>query len=377
TFPGAATLTLTDNSGIPPADEITDALIPYPNPFVGETHLLAKIGQAQHIRLAMRDLTGRLVVQTELEAQPGLHLFRLTTGAAGVYILSLANGDKHYATRVISTEPAGGASQIHYLGTLPDESRLMKTLVMKSLHNGYALGYSPGDIIQYQCFRDTCSTILADKPAHSTTYEVQFASCTDQSGHHYPVVKIGEQLWMAENLAWLPEVSPPTIGGYPEKLYYVQGYYGTNPQEAAGLEAYEEYGVLYNNKAAQSACPVGWHLPWDADWQSLELELGMDEAEVDETGYRSSGSVGEKLKSFSGWIDGGNGDGSSGFNAKPAGNRNREGGFGTIGLSAGYWTSSASGSSVNFTRVINNDTGGITRGSATHNIGLSVRCIQK
>jgi hypothetical protein len=41
---------------------------------------------------------------------------------------------------------------------------------------------------------------------------------------------------MAENLAWLPGVSPPTVGSTTQKYYYIYGYDGTNVAAAKATD---------------------------------------------------------------------------------------------------------------------------------------------
>jgi uncharacterized protein (TIGR02145 family) len=82
-----------------------------------------------------------------------------------------------------------------------------------------------------------------------------------RDGNTYKWVKIGDQVWMAENLAYLPEVSPPSEYSDTEPCYYVYGYEGTNVSEAKTTYNYKTYGVLYNYLAALTACPNGWHIP--------------------------------------------------------------------------------------------------------------------
>ncbi len=89
---------------------------------------------------------------------------------------------------------------------------------------------------------------------------------------------------MAENLAYLPAVSPPSLGssngtvaggGLADlltKYYYVYGYEGSDVNAAKANANYTAYGVLYNFPAAEDyyysstppngrgICPSGWHL---------------------------------------------------------------------------------------------------------------------
>jgi len=86
-----------------------------------------------------------------------------------------------------------------------------------------------------------------------------FMDVRDQ--HVYKYVKIGTQTWMAENLAYLPAVSPSSDGSESSAFYYVYNYEGSSISEAKSQGNYTSYGVLYNWEAAKIACPSGWYLP--------------------------------------------------------------------------------------------------------------------
>ncbi|OFY52253.1 MAG: hypothetical protein A2X22_07870 [Bacteroidetes bacterium GWF2_49_14] len=185
------------------------------------------------------------------------------------------------------------------------------------------------------------------------------------------MVRIGKQVWMAENLAYLPKVSPPGIWSQTDPVYYVLLYYGSSTQEAKSTGN----GVLYNFPAAKVSCPRGWHLPTDDDWKEMELALGMDPAELDLIGARNSGSVGKKLKSNEDYIPPYGGDNSSGFNAKPSGSLYGDGRFlGYGGSDSFYWTSTSYGNML-FTRYLNGSDG-INRSGGSPLLGYTVRCIK-
>jgi len=210
-----------------------------------------------------------------------------------------------------------------------------------------------------------------------TTAGTYSGSITDaRDGRVYRWVRIGHQYWMTENLAYLPAVFPPAEGGYQESFYYVQGYVGSNKEVAKATENFRLYGVLYNWKAMQSACPDGWHLPSDAEWMDLEDNLGMSSAELETTGFRLSGNLGRRLKSAVNWPEGGGGENEYGFNAQPGGARSSNGEFGGLGLQGLYRTSTMGGSTFTFSRTFSSDSDGINRGTAVQNLGLSARCVR-
>jgi uncharacterized protein (TIGR02145 family) len=178
----------------------------------------------------------------------------------------------------------------------------------------------------------------------------------------YKTVLIGDQIWMAENLAYLPVVSPPSIQSISEPNYYVYGYDGTNVIEAKTSSNYEIYGALYNWPAAmnsaessndnpsgvQGVCPSGWHLPSNAEWQQLEMYLGMDPSVVNDGFWRGT-DEGGKLKETGNdhWVIPNTGANNiTGFNALPGGQLHPSGDFVGIGEEAVFWTATGSSNSI-------------------------------
>jgi uncharacterized protein (TIGR02145 family) len=90
-----------------------------------------------------------------------------------------------------------------------------------------------------------------------------------RDGNWYRKTRIGEQVWMAENLRWLPEVTASSMISWVDPMYYVYDYQGFDVNEAGQANNYHKYGVLYNPVAAETACPEGWKLPSAEDWEEL------------------------------------------------------------------------------------------------------------
>jgi len=82
---------------------------------------------------------------------------------------------------------------------------------------------------------------------------------TDIDGNSYPVVKIGNQAWMAKNLAVTKAPDGTAITSFP--------YLGVE-------DSVKTYGRMYDWENARKACPSGWHLPGDEEWTVLVDFLG-------------------------------------------------------------------------------------------------------
>jgi|WetSurSiteA1Bulk_404760.scaffolds.fasta_scaffold02741_3 uncharacterized protein (TIGR02145 family) len=177
-----------------------------------------------------------------------------------------------------------------------------------------------------------------DEPTPNENWVVGGRWIDTRDGHPYATVPIGDQIWMATNLAYLPSVNNVADGSEDDgkeedPFYYVYDYDGTDVSAAKATSEYEQYGVLYNWTAAMGACPDGWHLPTDIEWMDLEIYLGMSSNEVTNQGYRGT-DQGNRIKATWGWkFDTskdkfGNGNNDTGFTALPGGERWNEFGEG-------------------------------------------------
>jgi uncharacterized protein (TIGR02145 family) len=136
-----------------------------------------------------------------------------------------------------------------------------------------------------------------------------------RDGNTYKTVALGRQVWMAENLRYLPAVTGPGSNSTTTPFYYVYGYNGTNVAAAKATANYLAYGVLYNWPAAmagsesstanpsgvQGVCPTGWHLPSDAEWIELENFLADNGYNYDGTTGGGRDKIAKAMAAKSGW----------------------------------------------------------------------------
>ena len=162
----------------------------------------------------------------------------------------------------------------------------------------------------------------------------------------YKTVVIGTQHWMAENLNRETENS----------------YCYNNDDSKC-----EQYGRLYTWEAASEACPAGWHLPSQTDWQAIiSLAEACDECKE---------NAGRLLKSKTGWNDNGNGWDTFGFTALPAGYRGLNGVFYHIGDAAMMWSSTRLTTQALYMDMDSDDQV-VDMVNDNPSLGLSVRCLQ-
>jgi uncharacterized protein (TIGR02145 family) len=164
----------------------------------------------------------------------------------------------------------------------------------------------------------------------------------DVEGNIYQTVKIGKQIWMAENLRVSRYQNGTTIPNMPDSRQwygYLAGAWAVYNNQGSNNTT---IGKLYNYSAATDSrgiCPTGWRLPAKQDWDMLVSTLGGFEV------------AGKRMKSTTGWDFNGNGTNSSGFNAKPGGFRWVNGSaddviYTGIGRSGWWWVDKAGGTTT-------------------------------
>lgn len=211
-------------------------------------------------------------------------------------------------------------------------------------------------------------------------------SVTDIDGNTYPVVAIGGQCWMAENLRTTRYSNGDTIANVTDGAIWGDSTAAwCNYDNSAGNDPV--YGKLYNwfamtDDAVHGLCPVRWHVPSDADWMILEAALGVPASELSYEGFRGgAGNVGGKLKSTSLWNSPNSGaTNESGFSGFPGGYRySIDGEFMGIGNDGGWWSAPEYGADYAWCRYLSNGNTGIGRDNYgfLKRFGLSVRCVQE
>ena len=205
---------------------------------------------------------------------------------------------------------------------------------------------------------------------HKTT-----GSVSDYEGNAYATVKIGSQWWMADNLKSTKYSDGSDIAEY----YIIEGLTSGNE---------EIYGLLYTwsavmNGAAsdnsspgivQGACPGGWHVPSDNDWEDLTLFVG------------GSHIAGGKLKAI-GSLEGGDGYWSLpnigatdeyGFGALPGGYYYSGMGSYQINNASRFWTSTESDTvpTSAIERIFSYDVESVMKAQDSKVTYFSCRCVK-
>lgn len=154
-----------------------------------------------------------------------------------------------------------------------------------------------------------------------------------RDGKEYKILYIGNQIWMGQNL----DFEMPGSWAYGDKNRNAK-----------------RYGRLYTYDAALNACPDGWRLPSDKEWQELIDFYGGDLV------------AGLALRI----------DGTSAFNADYGGFRNSNGEFYDLGHNANFWTSTSCDENDAWRCYIDRGFNSVVQDYYSKSGGLSVRCIK-
>ncbi|MFM8838710.1 MAG: FISUMP domain-containing protein, partial [Bacteroidota bacterium] len=201
---------------------------------------------------------------------------------------------------------------------------------------------------------------------------------TDVDGNTYNTVLLGDRCWTLTNLKVSKFRNGDALGSDPSLGYWSsvnQGSFTLYNNQAANKN---EYGYLYNAYAALDArglCPLGWHVPTDAEWHQMVKSLDPT-ANANVTGAESA-TAGGPLKSTDLWNSpntGGNN--ASGFGAVPGGFRSESGVYGAQLDGGTYWSSSLDGSAKTWFRYLYDDNASVVRNSGNMRQGRSIRCIR-
>jgi uncharacterized protein (TIGR02145 family) len=193
------------------------------------------------------------------------------------------------------------------------------------------------------------------------------APLTDYDGNVYATVKIGEQVWMAENLRVthyrngafiLPiQANDQWLNNLTQGAYC---YYDNQQSNAA------DYGALYNKLAVTSSnnlAPAGWRIPTASDLEQLRVYLAgfeLDGGCLKETGTAhwlapNTGATNLAL-----------------FNALPGGHRFVNGTFTAMGYEGHWWLSDGTNGFL-----LLHDEADMQTSTGSGMYGYSVRCIKE
>jgi uncharacterized protein (TIGR02145 family) len=210
----------------------------------------------------------------------------------------------------------------------------------------------------------SCKPKKEDPPVDSTV------TVKDIDGNVYNVVTIGTQTWLKENLKVTRYRNGDPIPYLLDGTDWWEATYGARCYHTNdSISNSKIYGSLYNYHAvvdSRNICPVGYHIPSSAEWNTLIAFLGGESV------------AGGAMKSTTIWNSPNTGaSNSSGFTALPGGDRyETQGGFNYLGLRSGFWSNVSVSTKEATSIYIDHDATYAKTYPSLKGNGFSVRCIK-
>jgi uncharacterized protein (TIGR02145 family) len=369
--PSGDVLLLSAPTDIPEVNNlISSGLKVYPNPMTEKSALEIIPPVAGDAIISICDMSGRELTQLKVYLENSSHGFSLSGIKSGLYVINVQGNGYQFSEKLISNvKPSGRAS-------ITTENNNSQAVAEKKSQRDYKgvpptvdMAYNAGERLKYTAVSGDNSTVITDIPAEDKTVYFTFTECKDGDNNFYPVVQIGTQLWMGTNLKTtkLNDATeiPLVTGTSAWSSLSTPGYCWFDNDEVTNKST---YGAIYNWHTVNTGklCPIGWHVPGDAEWTILTTFLGGESV--------AGGKLKETL--FTHWPTPNTGaTNETGFTAVPGRFRKWSGEF--IHTWYCYWwsTTSLSGS-YKWGRQMFNDNSTVYRFYDFPENGLSVRCVK-
>jgi uncharacterized protein (TIGR02145 family) len=267
---GSDILGLTWTVGIPSiGNELSTEIKIYPNPMTENSLFELTPPVAGDATISVYDITGKPVAQIQCFLDKYLHKFHLSGLQSGLYLISIKGSTYRLSGKLLCNGKGDSKIRIEEINSnLPiDEKKAIKNT--KGSQATVEMAYHPGDRLKFTGISGNYSMVVTDIPTENKTIQFNFIPCTDGDNNNYPVVKIGTQTWMAENLKTTRYSDGQLI-----VFDFSISYWAYNNDETNVAT----YGRLYNRAAIMEnkhfICPAGWHAPTIDEWRTLQEYLG-------------------------------------------------------------------------------------------------------
>ena len=355
-----------------PKDNQSSELRIYPNPMTDYTTLEISPPLAGNAVIVVSEITGKSVYKIQSYLGNLKHYYLLTGLKNGIYVVNIKSNGYQLSGKLVSNGNSNGAIRIEKINSITQsvDIKKLETESKGSLAT-VDMFYTAGNRLKFTGISGNYSTVITDIPVSDKTINFNFVACTDGDNNNYPVLEIGAQVWMAENLKTTKykdgsTVIPLKIDNTEWSNLITPGYCWYNNNEATYKTT---YGALYNwyTVSTGNLCPTGWHVPKDPEWTTLTDYLG------------GISIAGGKLKEtgITHWNDP-NADATNetGYTALPGGYRGSSGTFSYIASGAIFWSATENDVTTSWGRDMGYGNSYVNRNFFNKNLGLSVRCLK-
>ncbi len=290
TLSGTDILRLVDPSSIPTVIEsiaVGDGLtrpILTPNPSMGDGTLIFDAREAGPVRISIYTTDGKLLETATLRVEKGRNTAFIPSQSSGIYLVNIEGKGLKSTARWIccggksgSHIALGGAAQwanASLPSAAPWQQGVQTRLQSQANAEGtnvVRMNFHEGDILRFDGTSGQMRTIMHLSPESSHDVTFDFFRCEDVNGYNYPIVRIGDMLWMMEDLR------PLSMSGL------------TKTSNANIWQAIDDYAAAefvvgdrayYTVNGGRMAMPEGWHMPSIDELYAFVKDLQCDTLKV-------------------------------------------------------------------------------------------------
>jgi uncharacterized protein (TIGR02145 family) len=305
---------------------------------ISNTVLNLTVAERAAVEIGVFSLTGKALstVRTTLDA--GTHALALPLRRSGVHVYTIKSANREIILKGTAIDGAASGCAVSSQGST---AHLLAKRAVSATELNDVITVTKADYLKYrEMVTNSDTTGIAIKMVASA------GTIKDIDGNEYQTVKIGNQVWMAENLrvtkyndgSAIPFVEDSATWAkmHQQNMTNQTFCYFNNMTDADSIK---KYGALYTWNAANLANgkkigPAGWHLPYLRDWDNLQNYLISQGCNWD--GTTTGNKMAKALAAKTDWKpDGTTGtigcdlskNNKSGFSAIPTGHRGNDGAF--------------------------------------------------
>jgi len=342
------------------------------------------IAERSAVEVTTFDLNGKALSNVRQIMETGIHTIALPQRKAGVYLYRVKSGNGEVVLKGNSVGGASSGSGVTAQGL--SSNSLAKQAKAAAAINDVIAATKTG-YLNYRCVQyNSDTTGIQIKMIASA------GTVTDTDGNVYQTVRIGNQVWMAENLrvtkyndgsAITLDTSTAIWASASTFSFSAYCFYNN----ITNADSIKKYGALYNwyTVNTKKLAPAGWHVPTDSEWEVMQNYLVMHGYNYDGTTDTSNNEIAMALAAKTDWISytvvGAPGknltkNNSSGFSALPGGSLIYGGTFIVQSYNGSWWSASEVSASYAWYRYLIYGSDYLHRYYGFKSCGFSVRLVR-
>lgn len=349
---------------------------------IANNRLTVTVAEHAAIEVATFDLNGKVLSTVRKAIDAGSHSISLPYRGTGIYLYKVKSGIREF---VLKGNTVGGTSSGSSVTSQGSSSKPLAKQAKGTAAISDVIASSKTGYLNYRVV-----TFNSDTTGIQIKMIASAGTVTDADGNVYQTVKIGNQVWTVENLRVTKYNDGSSI---PLDTMTTTWVKATTPKycfynNTTNSDSINMYGSLYNwyvvnPENTKQIAPTGWHVPSDAEWDTLQNYLIANgnnwdltlldnkiakslAAKTDWVTYTTTGTIGCEVTK----------NNVSGFSALPGGCREFSGTFSLQSVSGFWWSATNYDAAGALSRQLHCKNQNILKKIEYKIYGLSIRLVR-